>query len=144
MTSLWIHEALNSQKVLFLVPNLYLVRQTLKDWIEQRNKPFKFICVCSDQSIKDDEFDISLGEIGFPVTTNEEEIKHFFNEHINEKIVVFSTYQSMEKVSSAIKNVDDFSFDICFSDEAHRTAGVNIKIQKFLMINLSLLNNVCL
>lgn len=132
LTSLWIHEALNSQKVLFLVPNLYLVRQTLKDWIEQRNEPFKFICVCSDQSIKDDEFDISVGEIGFPVTTNEEEIKHFFNEHTNEKIVVFSTYQSMEKVSSAIKNVDDFSFDICFSDEAHRTAGVNIKNSKIL------------
>ena len=38
----------------------------------------------------------------------------------------------MEKVSSAIKNVDDFSFDICFSDEAHRTAGVNIKNSKIL------------
>ena len=90
---------MNSQKVLFLVPNLYLVRQTLKDWIEQRNEPFKFICVCSDQSIKDDEFDISVGEIGFPVTTNEEEIKHFFNEHTNEKIVVFQHINQWKKLA---------------------------------------------
>lgn len=42
------------------------------------------------------------------------------------KKVIFSTYQSSQKIADALKETD-FKFDLIISDEAHRTTGVSSK-----------------
>lgn len=123
LTALWIKERLEAKKTLFVVPSLALIRQTLVEWKKQCEQKFEHLVVCSDTTVVDTDSEVSLEQSSasnIPVTTNPEIIKNFLQR--DNACVVFSTYQSLESVASAMVD-NDFSFDLIIFDEAHRTAG---------------------
>ncbi|MDD3945160.1 MAG: DEAD/DEAH box helicase family protein [Bacteroidales bacterium] len=127
LTALWMIEKMSCDKVLFLVPSIALVKQTLEAWAANCIIPFTYLCVCSDETvdseIEADDVDIPTSNLGVPVTTNEEEIAKFLCEPTGKRKYVFCTYQSTDKISNAQKlSKDDFDLIIC--DEAHRTTGM--------------------
>lgn len=127
LTAMWIKETLKSKKTLFVVPSLALVRQTLVEWKKQCNIPFSHLVVCSDQTINNLQDEITLEESSssnIPVTTDANAVKDFLL-NIDGDYVVFSTYQSLDCIMSALMMIPEFQFDLAFFDEAHRTAGTN-------------------
>lgn len=139
-TSLRIAEQLAGAKgkVLFLVPSIALMGQTLRAWCMDALHPLRPMCVCSDSEVSrsrdngDDTNITSVVDLAWPASTSVEQIKHQFQALLHDKreglLVVFSTYQSIERVAAAQRAVGeamDFDFIIC--DEAHRTTGVTLK-----------------
>ena len=138
-TSLKIAEAQtnNNGFVLFLVPSLALLSQTLSDWKQQSEFPIRAFAVCSDSTIgkksKSGSTDnlLTPNELNYPATTNEQDLaKHVhsafkYKEQHNEQgmVVIFSTYQSLEVIALAQNNLGMRPFDLVICDEAHRTAG---------------------
>lgn len=126
LTALWIKEQLNPEPdtTLFIAPSLSLVKQTIEDWTNNKSRPFSYIAVCSDESVIGDREDYIIktaSQFNFPVTTDSEEIKKFLSLTGNK--VIFSTYQSLDAIANALIELPEFSFDLAFFDEAHRTAG---------------------
>lgn len=123
--------------VLFLVPSIALLGQTLREWTSQANEPIYPICICSDATVsKNENEDASVVDLALPATTNVSSIVQQFNyakkSHKDGMIVVFSTYQSIDVISKAQKEMnkqekDSCVFDLVICDEAHRTTGVILK-----------------
>lgn len=144
-TSLRIAEALGTQaaslretKVLFLVPSIALLGQTLREWSFDATNPIRPMCICSDSEVSrthtkdDDTNQMTIEELAFPASTSVEQIKqqYFALQHDNRKgmLVVFSTYQSIERIAAAQTAIgDELTFDLIICDEAHRTTGVTLK-----------------
>ncbi len=126
------------QRVLYLVPSLALMQQTIKEWFADTETDIYGISVCSDSSIgkktgqkmsqKDEDMaDISLADLAIPATTDAKKVADKVNKAPKDNMtVVFSTYQSIQVVSAAQNqyNMADFAIVIC--DEAHRTTGVTL------------------
>jgi len=127
--------------VLFLVPSIALLGQTLREWSTFANEPINAICICSDPEItkarkKNEDLDTtSIVDLALPASTNVNEILNQFSSFKNNKnngmTVVFSTYQSIEVISRAQDNLetvygDESIFDLIICDEAHRTTGVSL------------------
>ena len=127
--------------ILFLVPSIALLGQTLREWTNDIDKDTKLfpICICSDSKISskkstNDDNITSVVDLALPATTDIEKIVSQL-EKIKDKKgmkVVFSTYQSIdviakaqEKILEQDKNFGEFDLIIC--DEAHRTTGVTLK-----------------
>ena len=135
-TSLRIAEAManDSHLVLFLVPSIALLSQTLKEWSAQAAQNIYPICICSDpKATKKVEDEIS--DLVLPATTDPDKVyKQFINFRERRKseggmIVVFSTYQSIDVISEVQAKInrrekDSFVFDLIICDEAHRTTGI--------------------
>lgn len=132
-TSLKIAEKLvgAGKRVLFLVPSLSLLSQTLTEWTQESTTPLHSFAVCSDSDIgkkrkKDDDVVQTFAhELRYPATTNpfrlaEEMSKRHDAHHMS---VVFSTYQSIEVISKAQHEYALADFDLIICDEAHRTTG---------------------
>ena len=127
---------------LFLVPSIALLNQTLLAWSDDAQFPFHAVCVCSDAnahrraSSEDAVVAASTNALVLPPTTNAREIAkriRYYRERDPETlIVVFSTYQSIEMVEQAQRELgrDAFAFDFAFCDEAHRTTGAIAKEEK--------------
>lgn len=136
-TSLRITEKLLDKKglVLFLVPSISLLSQSLQSWMESRESNMKAICVCSDADSAllndNDDMSSSLLDIPLPAYTDKKAILRQLNYYNpdQELVVVFSTYQSVDKVHEAQKEYGR-SFDLIICDEAHRTTGININTGK--------------
>lgn len=126
--------------VLFLVPSISLLGQTLNAWCADATQPVKGICICSDakasRKIKKDFDDTqdSTVDLAVPATTNPKSIAKqlkAYREH-DGLTVVFSTYQSIEAIKAAqdetIKETGGSygKFDLIVCDEAHRTTGVKL------------------
>lgn len=126
--------------VLFLVPSISLLGQTLNAWCADATKPIKAICICSDarasRKIKRDFDDTtdSVVDLAVPATTNPKSIAKqlkLYRSH-NGLTVVFSTYQSIEAVRDAqVETIKETggsygTFDLIVCDEAHRTTGVKL------------------
>lgn len=125
--------------ILFLVPSIALLGQTLREWSADANEPINAICICSDPEIskkktKNEDADtFSVVDLALPASTNTDNILHQFQQ-IKEKglpgmTVVFSTYQSIEVISRVQKVLlkNGFKeFDLIICDEAHRTTGVTL------------------
>ena len=137
MTSLKIAEKHTESKgtVLFLVPSIALIGQTLKEWTSQADKPINPICICSDPEITKgrstgDRDMTSTVDLAWPASTDTEQIlnqfKHYKSSSKEGMTVVFSTYQSIDVISRAQKVLlkEGFpEFDLVICDEAHRTTG---------------------
>lgn len=126
LTSLWVKESMQSQNTLVLLPSLFLVGQTLREWITNANTEFQWLCVCSDNSVARDVLSDcpqdSTIYFGAPVTNDAIEIAKFLN--CNGNKVIFSTYQSSGLIEEAQNNYGLQSiFDLVFADEAHKCAG---------------------
>ena len=141
-TALKIAETMLSDKglVLFLVPSISLLGQTLNAWHSDATKPIKAICICSDSKAsrrikKDfDDTDDSVVDLAVPASTNPKQIAKQLRQYRSHDglTVVFSTYQSIEAVYEAqLETLKETSnqygvFDLIVCDEAHRTTGVKL------------------
>ncbi|WP_415176758.1 DEAD/DEAH box helicase [Porticoccus sp.] len=132
-TSLKIAEELAGKggRVLFLVPSLSLLSQTLTEWTQESQTPLHSFAVCSDSDVgkkkrdNDDDVKVYIHELRYPATTKprtlaNEFIKRHDNQHMS---VVYSTYHSIEVISEAQKQFGLEPFDLIICDEAHRTTG---------------------
>lgn len=134
-------ETNNNGLVLFLVPSIALLGQTLRAWTAQASIPIYAVCICSDgkvsrQEIKNDDHSISVLDLALPASTNIDFIVHQLNNIHQRKqrgmTVVFSTYQSIEVISRAQTQIltethNEYGiFDLIICDEAHRTTGVTL------------------
>jgi len=133
-TSLKIAEACAGagKRVLFLVPSLSLLSQTLTEWTQESTTPLHSYAVCSDTEIgkKKDATAIDAvttleHELQYPATTNPEKLAENVEHHYDadHMTVVFSTYHSIQTVSDAQNNEGMGEFDLIICDEAHRTTG---------------------
>lgn len=123
LTSVALHKQLKSKASVVFLPSINLIQQTLEDW--EINLPrAKTLVVSCDKSVHSGE-----------VTTDSKKIKDFINRSIGSEFVIFSTYQSSEKLCKALSKVINFSFDLLVADEAHRSAGVNLKQSRYIHFN---------
>ena len=133
------HETDGNGLILFLVPSIALLGQTLREWSADANEPINAVCICSDpeiskkKTLKEDTDSFSVVDLALPASTDTANILHQFRQ-IKQKglpgmTVVFSTYQSIEVIARAQKELlkQGFSeFDLIICDEAHRTTGVTL------------------
>ena len=123
--------------ILFLVPSIALLGQTLKEWSANSKEFINPICICSDaritrQQSNSDTGDTSAVDLAYPASTNVKTIVSQFKALQHKKregmTVVFSTYQSIDVIAKAQKKLDkEFAeFDLIICDEAHRTTGVSL------------------
>lgn len=113
------------RSVLFLVPSIALLAQTLREWTQQADVPLRSFAICSDSKLGRDAEDLRLRDLEIGATTNADELIAALAEPAEPgaMTVFFSTYQSIEVVAAAQRaGVGDFDLILC--DEAHRTAGV--------------------
>lgn len=117
--------------ILFLVPSIALLGQTLREWSNDIEGKLHSICICSDSKVnRNDSIGLSTADLPLPATTDINKIIKQF-EALKEKKglkVVFSTYQSIEVISKTQKEIlekdSNFGiFDLIICDEAHRTTG---------------------
>ena len=106
--------------VLYLVPSLSLIHQTMREWSENSKIKHHYAVVCSDKTTGEDE-DGDISQLAFPPTTDVSELQKSFGKRPDTAMgVVFSTYQSIQVAAKALKGKP---FDLILCDEAHRTAG---------------------
>ncbi len=142
-TSLKIAENETNKKglILFLVPSIALLGQTLREWSAESETKINAICICSDANVstkknQNDEGDISTIDLALPASTKIDTILRQFEfiKKINKNegmTVVFSTYQSIHVIAEAqkelLKQNKNFGvFDLIICDEAHRTSGIKL------------------
>ncbi|KGQ63194.1 damage-inducible protein [Gallibacterium anatis 7990] len=133
-TSLKIAEEIagKGKNVLFLVPSLALLSQSLTEWTQEAAIPLHSFAVCSDSDVgkqhknNDDLVQTQIHELQYPATTNADSLlKAVTIRHNDEAMtVVFSTYHSIDVIHQAQqKGLPPFDLVIC--DEAHRTTGAS-------------------
>lgn len=123
------------KKVLFLVPSLALLSQSLTEWTQESAVPLNSFAVCSDSDVgkqgkgkakEDDRVQQLTHELQYPATTNAKALVKAFHAQNRELAmnVVFSTYHSIDVIHEAQKQgLGEFDLVIC--DEAHRTTGAS-------------------
>lgn len=118
-------------RILFLVPSLALMSQSLKEWSDETEQPMHAYAVCSDVKVgrqkNSDLTDVAIHDLQIPATTDGKTlVEAMGKKELDEGMtVVFSTYQSIEAVAEAQKaGLPDFDLIIC--DEAHRTTGATL------------------
>jgi superfamily II DNA or RNA helicase len=133
LTAFWIANKLNAKSVIVAVPSLNLIKQSLEDWtaefIAQNEQPLpEWQVICSDESTGklEDEFVSDVFSLGIPTTTNVDEITSFLKRKTKGRKVVFTTYQSSDRLAQGAKKAK-FSFDLALLDEAHKTVGIKSK-----------------
>lgn len=147
--------------ILFLVPSIALLGQTLNEWHSEAEEEIHAICICSDpaagkNSFKNEADDnlTSVTDLALPASTNVANIIRQFKsiQQTKEKgmTVVFSTYQSIGVIAKAQSALitdlgEEAVFDLIICDEAHRTTGVilagggtkkNLHSLKYMIIRL--------
>lgn len=125
----------NNKKVLFLFPSLQLLSQTYKKF-KQLNSKINTLCVCSQldkmnlgggdvitNSEADALFNEYMSSYNIEFTTD----KKIIDKHVSKQNeVIFCTYHSVPLVKN-------FTFDLAFFDEAHKT--VNNRLFDFAIYN---------
>ena len=135
------HETNGKGLILFLVPSIALLGQTLREWSSDANEPINAICICSDSEVSrkksknEDSDSFSIVDLALPASTDVRSIfrqfKHIQANGHSGLTVVFSTYQSIAVIARAQaelqKSNDSYGeFDLIICDEAHRTTGVTL------------------
>ena len=129
LTSLRIAEAVASKNglVLFLVPSISLLSQSLREWFAESKWPLRCFAVCSDSKIGRNSEDMRTHELEIPPTTDCRTLAEQLAEDSGGRMnVIFSTYHSVEVVADAQK-LGAPALDLVICDEAHRTTGVERK-----------------
>ena len=118
--------------VLYLVPSITLIQQTIQNWSANAKTEYHYEAICSDSSVKvkgDDSNiidDGNINDIPIPATTDAKTLKkRLSKKHSNTMTVLFSTYQSIEVIKDAM---GDIAIDLILCDEAHRTTGIEGKL----------------
>lgn len=117
--------------VLFLVPSIALLSQTLKEWSIEAGDTLRTFAVCSDTKVGKGEEDTSTVDLPIPATTDpnllaqamlRDTVHHDAAQRVS---VVFATYQSIDVVARA-QEAGVPAFDLVICDEAHRTTGATL------------------
>lgn len=133
-TSLKIAEAIagKGKRVLFMVPSLALMSQTVREWTNDTETPIRAFAVCSDAHVgkrrksTDDIAEIEIHDLAFPATTDPCKVAEKAGEDDPERMtVIFSTYQSIVTLTRA-QEAGLPEFDLIICDEAHRTTGATL------------------
>ena len=125
-------EAGKGKRVLFMVPSLALLSQTLTEWTQQSETKLHSFAVCSDVEVgkkrdkkDDDSVQTFVHELQYPATTDAKKLAEEMTKwHEDDAMsVIFSTYHSIDVISKAQKDYGLPAFDLVICDEAHRTTG---------------------
>lgn len=116
-----------SARILFAVPSISLLSQTLREWTAQTQLDLRAFAVCSDTKVSRAAEDINTYDVAIPVTTNAAKLTAEMAHRKRAKglTVVFTTYQSLPVIADAQK-LGVAPFDLVICDEAHRTTGVTL------------------
>ncbi|MDR1055621.1 MAG: DEAD/DEAH box helicase family protein [Prevotellaceae bacterium] len=141
-TSLKIAEKITTGEglVLFLVPSIALLGQTLEEWLNNAEHPISPICICSDPEVSkrknknEDTDSFSVVDLALPASTDTDVIIKQLEQATADSgiTVVFSTYQSIDVIAKAQTAYQKKTgsgkgiFDLIICDEAHRTTGVTL------------------
>ncbi|QOC95156.1 damage-inducible protein [Micromonospora craniellae] len=120
-------------RVLFLVPSIALLSQSLREWSHESVVPLRAFAVCSDTKVGKqraelgDDNDMATYDLALPATTDPDRLIAQVSRVAAEPgmTVVFSTYQSIATVAAAQRK-GLARFDLVLCDEAHRTTGVTL------------------
>ncbi len=149
-TSLKIAETLagKGKRVLYLVPSLSLMSQTVREWSNDTEVPLHSFAVCSDVQVgkrkAKDLSDLNAHDLAFPATTDALKLSEKLSDDLlgdsakDKMTVVFSTYQSIQVISDAQNKHGMKDFDLVICDEAHRTTGATLMDEdesKFVMVH---------
>ena len=115
--------------VLFAVPSITLLSQTLREWARESLVPMRFFAVCSDTRIGKDEEDLRVYDLAYPATTDPQKLaRHASRSYPKGITAILTTYQSMEVIREAQgMGLPPFDFVLC--DEAHRTTGIELSYE---------------
>ncbi|KOR27498.1 hypothetical protein TI04_13175, partial [Achromatium sp. WMS2] len=123
--------------VLFLVPSLALLSQTLTEWTQESSVPLRSFAVCSDTEVgknkrkltkaqqNEEAEEIAVLELQYPATTEPDKLAQAVLRSRNSQsmLVIFATYHSIEVVHAAQLEYGLGQFSLIICDEAHRTTG---------------------
>ncbi|MCX8502314.1 MAG: DEAD/DEAH box helicase family protein, partial [Alphaproteobacteria bacterium] len=141
-TSLKIAEQLAGRGglVLFMVPSLALMAQSVREWSIDAVLPLLCYAVCSDGDIgkkgrkaAEDQPQLEESDLAFPATTDAASLGRQLrlatdqNRRADRLTVIFATYQSIQTISDAQSQHGLPPFDLIICDEAHRTTGVTLE-----------------
>lgn len=123
-----------TSRILFTVPSLALLKQTLDDWAAEADGAFTAWAVCSDTKVssatRSDTVADSPVDLPIPATTDAQRLAHSLcaNNATEGLQVVFATYQSIDVIHDAQEIAGDEwrDFDLVICDEAHRTTGTTL------------------
>ncbi len=122
-----------SGTILFLVPSIALLAQSLREWLAQARHPLHAIAICSDAgaSRMEEEGDLLRENLPLPACTDIAKVAEQYA-RLSQRAgltVLFSTYQSLPVLIEAQAQgaLPELSLVIC--DEAHRTTGVSLRQQ---------------
>lgn len=119
------------KRVLFLVPSLSLLSQTLTEWTQESDTLLHSFAVCSDSDVgkkrkaNDDVVQTFVHELRYPATTEPKRLAQEMKARhdTSHMSAVFSTYHSIQVISDAQHKYGLADFDLIICDEAHRTTG---------------------
>ncbi len=120
------------KRVLFLVPSLSLLSQTLREWTQDSELKLNNFAVCSDSDVgkkhNEDSVFANTSDLQFPATTNAKSLANAvkiveLKNGQNAMTVVYSTYHSIDVIYQAQAQFGLPEFDLIICDEAHRTTG---------------------
>ncbi|WP_125775946.1 DEAD/DEAH box helicase [Antribacter gilvus] len=114
--------------VLFLVPSIALLAQSMKEWATEAEHSLRTFAVCSDTKVGAASEDASAVDLPIPPTTDASRLAVSASDPTagaGRLTVVFATYQSIDVVHRAqAQGLGKFDLVIC--DEAHRTTGATL------------------
>ena len=123
--------------VLYAVPSIALMGQTMREWAQNRSLAHDYLGVCSDPSTGRLPKGAAgeLAGVQIPVGTDRTEIAQRLAQPVPADVmrVVLTTYQSLPVVADAIEQANQAMglgghgfepFDLFVLDEAHRTTGI--------------------
>ena len=145
-TALRIAETLagSGKRVLFMVPSLALMSQSVREWKNDARQTITAFAVCSDskvgkRSAQTDTIAFDIHDLAFPATTDAARLAEHIARHdpgvmtasghrseFGRMTVVFSTYHSIGVIKDAQRTFGLPEFDLIICDEAHRTTGVTL------------------
>jgi len=118
--------------VLYMVPSLALMSQTIREWKNDAEEDFIAFSACSDDKVgkrkpSDDNIVVNLHDLAFPASTDARKLSDQVTNVDKEKMtVIFSTYHSIEVISKSQYEYGLDEFDLIICDEAHRTTGATL------------------
>ncbi|MDE0112078.1 MAG: DEAD/DEAH box helicase family protein [Albidovulum sp.] len=117
-------------RVLYLVPSLALMSQTVHAWARDAELPLRAFAACSDSQVgkrkkfQDDNIDMDALDLAWPATTDAAKLAERARpDDPGAMTVIFATYQSSPVIERAQRDLGLPGFGLAVCDEAHRTAG---------------------
>ena len=119
--------------VLYLVPSIALLAQTMKVWAAHRSMPHRYAAICSDSTAgrqaSEGSTTANLDELLIPPSTDRQAIAATLTALRDDSAMTvwFSTYQSLPLLSEVLADeAPRLEFDLVIGDEAHRTTAISL------------------